>query len=472
MNSMVFLPEIYFLAVALVFFLLSLGRPSAERDQGIAFVLSALGVVIAAAALNEHGDLFYKAYRVDLFSQVFKLIISIGFFLLVYLGRGLTGLDEKLYSEYYMFLSISTVGLMLLVSSVELLTIFVALELSSFSLYVVIPFRSKGTERSQMEAGIKYILFGAVATGIMLFGMSYVFGMAHTTYLSELAGKMPQLLSQPVGIIGMVLMLGSFMFKLGLFPFHFWLPDVYEGTSNETAAFVATMPKVAAVALLLRLVALGGGGAYEVIQILVVIAALSMTYGNLAALVQKDVKRILAYSSIAHAGYVLLGVLSLSANGYTAATFHIVGYLIMSLACFLVVCKLSKQGENVSLDDLKGLHRRSPVLAFTLGVGAFALAGIPPFVGFTGKFFLLSSALKEGHLGLVIVASINTAISIYYYLNMVRIAYAVDSDDQSTIRVDMGTWVLSVALIVAIVLAGVMPSTIVDLARSAVSGVL
>lgn len=468
---MVILPELYFLGLALVFFILSLGGSSTDRDQWIALLLSALGVCISVLALNERGDLFYGAYRVDLFSQLFKVVLSGGFFLLVYLGRGLRGLDESLYSEYYMFLGLSTAGLMLLVSSMELLTIFVALEMSSYSLYIVIPFRNRG-ERVQLGAAIKYVLFGAAATGIMLFGMSYVFGVAHTTHLTELARKMPELMREPMAIVGVALMLGAFFFKLGLFPFHFWLPDVYEGTSNETAAFVATMPKIAAVALLMRLVSIAGANASQLIQVLVAIAALSMTYGNLAALVQKDIKRILAYSSIAHAGYVLLGVLSLSDLGFAAALFHIAGYVLMSLACFLVVCKVSRNGANVTLDDLRGLHQRSPLLAFTLGVGAFALAGIPPFVGFTGKFFLLSAALREGHLALVIIAAINTALSIYYYLNMVRIAYATDAGDLAVVPVDMATKILGFALIAAIILIGVLPYTFVDLARTAVTSVL
>lgn len=472
MNFTLFLPELYFLILALVFFLLSLGRESAGRDQGIALFLSAVGVCLAALVLNERGEMFYHAYRVDLFSQIFKLVISIGFFLVVYLSRGLKGLDERLYSEYYMFLALSTTGLMLLVSSVELLTIFVALELSSYSLYIVIPFRNQSGGRVQMEAAIKYVLFGAAATGVMLFGMSYVFGVAHTTYIAELARKMPDLMGQPIAIGGFVLMLAAFFFKLGLFPFHFWLPDVYEGASNETAAFVATMPKLAAVALLLRLVALAGAGATDLIQILAVIAALSMTYGNLAALVQSDIKRLLGYSSIAHGGYILLGVLSLNDVGYAAAIYHISGYLLMSLACFLVVCKLSRAGENVTLDNLKGLYKRSPLMAFTLGIGAFALAGIPPFVGFTGKFFLLSAALKQGHLALVIIAVLNTAISIYYYLNMVRMAYATEAEDMSALPVDMASKVLGFALIVAIILMGVLPYRFVDMARTAIAGVL
>ncbi|MFH1077310.1 MAG: NADH-quinone oxidoreductase subunit N [Pseudomonadota bacterium] len=471
---MAFLPEIYFLGVVLVFFILSLREQSVIRDQRVAFILSAVGVLVSALAFDQRCELFSGAYRVDFFSQVFKLILSLGFFLVIYIGQGLRDLDDKLYSEYYMFLSISIVGLMLLVSSVELVTIFVALELSSYSLYIVIPFRNRGTHKDQVEAAIKYIIFGAVATGVMLFGMSYLFGIAHTTYIAELAQKLPDLMGQPIAVLGGLLMLAAFMFKFGLFPFHFWLPDVYEGTSNETAAFVATMPKIAAVALLLRLVAALNGGSYtSLIEVLVVISAISMTYGNLAALVQKDIKRILAYSGIAHAGYVLLGVVSVSTLGYAAATYHIIGYMLMSAACFLVVCKLSQEGKNVTLDDLKGLYKRSPWLAFTLATGVFALAGIPPFMGFTGKFFLLSAAFKKGFLGLVIIAAINTAISIFYYLNMVRLAYAVESpSDMPPLSTDISTKLIGFILIVSIILAGILPTTLVNLASMAAQAVL
>ena len=169
------------------------------------------------------------------------------------------------------------------------------------------------------------------------------------------------------------------------------------------------MPKLAGVALLLRLVSLAGSGAVDLIQVLVLLAVVSMTFGNLAALVQKDLKRLLAYSSIAHAGYVMLGVLTLNSVGFSAAVFHISAYLLMNLACFLVICAVSREGENVTVSDLSGLYHRSPLLAFTLSVGAFALAGIPPTAGFTGKFFLFTAALNQGHLALVIIAAVNTA---------------------------------------------------------------
>ena len=193
--------------------------------------------------------------------------------------------------------------------------------------------------------------------------------------------------AQPVALIGLLLILCGFFFKLAVVPFQFWTPDVYQGAANETVSYVATMPKLAGVALLLRITSLAGTGAVDLIQVLVLLSALSMTFGNLAALVQKDLKRLLAYSSIAHAGYIMLGVLTLNALGYGAAIYHIAAYLLMNLACFLVICSLSQEGENVMVSDLSGLYRRSPLLAFTLAVGAFALAGIPPPPGSPGNCF-------------------------------------------------------------------------------------
>jgi NADH-quinone oxidoreductase subunit N len=232
-------------------------------------------------------------------------------------------------------------------------------------------------------------------------------------------------------------------------------------------SFVATMPKVGAVALLLRLVSLAGSGAVDLIQVLVLLAVVSMTFGNLAALVQKDLKRLLAYSSIAHAGYVLMGVLTLNSIGFSAAIFHISAYLLMNLACFLVICAVSREGENITISDLSGLYRRSPLLAFTLAVGAFALAGIPPTAGFTGKFFLFTAALNQGHLALVIIAAVNAAISIYYYLNIVRSAYGQDPEGLPAVTLSFSNRLLNYGLILAILLMGTLPAWFLDLARTA-----
>jgi NADH-quinone oxidoreductase subunit N len=466
MDFSLFLPETFLLFMALVFFCLCLGNPSAKTNQGMALFLSAVGVILSLCSLNSTGELFYKSYRVDLFSQSFKVLISLGLFLVIALGQKFKSIEDRLQPEFFMFLSLSALGLMLMVSSIELVTIFVSMELSSYSLYVLIPIR-KQAGGSQMEAAIKYIIFGAAATGVMIFGMSYVFGITQSTYLVDILKKMPLILGQPVALIGLLLVMCGFFFKLAVVPFHFWTPDVYQGAANETVSFVATMPKLAGVALLLRSVSLAGTNAVDLIQVLVLLSAVSMTFGNLAALVQKDLKRLLAYSSIAHAGYVMLGVLTLNAIGFGAAVFHITAYLLMNLACFLVICAVSREGENVLVSDLSGLYRRSPLLAFTLAVGALALAGIPPTAGFTGKFFLFTAALNQGHLALVIIAAVNTAISIYYYLNIVRAAYGQDPDGLPDVALSFPNKLLNYGLIAAIILMGALPSWFIDLARTA-----
>jgi NADH-quinone oxidoreductase subunit N len=356
---------------------------------------------------------------------------------------------------------------------VELLAIFVSLELSSYALYLLVPMRDDHTGlREQMEAGIKYILFGVVATGVMLFGMSYLFGLTGTTYLNQLIPAMGPIITSPAAIVGIAMVMGGFFFKLGLFPFHFWLPDVYQGASNETTAFIASVPKLGAVALLIRVATLAAPSAATLVNLLMILAVCSMFYGNLIALVQKDIKRMLAFSGIAHAGYVILGIITLKDTGFATAMYYITGYMLMNLACFLVICNVSPRGENLAISDLTGLYKRAPLLAFTLAVGMFALAGIPPFVGFMGKFMLLAGALREGYLALVILAAINTAISIYYYLSVVRISYCTDPEERPAVTVPPMTQVVSIALVLIIIIMGVMPAAVVDIATAAVKGIM
>jgi len=231
-----------------------------------------------------------------------------------------------------------------------------SLEIHSFALFIIIPFRKHGAYRKQMEAGIKYALFGAAASGISLYGLSYIFGMTHTTYLADLVNIIPDvILEKPLMLIGLVMLLSGFFYKLALFPMHFWAPDVYEGAANETAGFVATLPKIGAVALLIRLISLAGVDASQFTWVLMTFAVLSMTFGNLSALVQNDIKRLLAYSSIAHAGYIMVGLLCATDFGYLSGIYYIAGYLLMNLACFFVIYNLAPQGENITFDDLGGL---------------------------------------------------------------------------------------------------------------------
>ncbi|MDO9586127.1 MAG: NADH-quinone oxidoreductase subunit N, partial [Syntrophales bacterium] len=344
--------------------------------------------------------------------------------------------------------------------------IVLALELSSYSLYVIVPLR-RAQGQFQIEASMKYLFFGAISTGIMLFGMSYLYGMAHSTFLSDIISVFPRFISQPIGILALVLTLTGFFFKLSLFPFHFWAPDIYEGASNSTATFIATIPKVAATALLIRITMLASPDSFQLVNILMVLAALSMTFGNLVGLVQKDIKRLLAYSGIAHAGYLMMGILSMSREGSASAMFYIMIYVFMTLACFYVLLLLSQKGENVKLNDLAGLSRKSPLLALLLAVAAFSLAGIPPTGGFTGKFFLLTSAFRSGHLAIVIIAAINTVISIFYYLNLVRISYSKEASSIEPIKLSMSEKFLCYLFIFIILYMGILPYGLLELFKIA-----
>jgi len=471
--TMLFLPELTLLGAGLIIFLVSIGNAGSNTTRNVAVGLGALVFFASLVGFSQEGYLFFKSYQVDLFSQTFKVLIAGSMFAVLLFGNKLDSVDKNLHPEYYLFLFMSVLGLMMLVSSVELLAIFVSLELSSFAVYIMVPMRDdSGNLRFQMEAGAKYLLFGVMATGFMLFGMSYLYGLTGSTQLNVIITELPLMYNQPAAIVGMVLVLCGFFYKLAIFPFHFWVPDVYEGAANETTSFIATVPKLAAVALLIRLITMIDSSGDAIVKLLIVCSILSMFYGNLSALVQKDIKRMLGFSGIAHAGFVLLGLLVFNITGYAHALYYITGYVVMNLACFLVICSVSTKGENVSIEDLTGLSKRSPLLALTLLVGLFALAGIPPFVGFMGKFFLLVDALKEDHLPLVVMAAINTAIAIYYYLSVVRVAFCSSTEEQSVIEPSFSVKFLSIVLMAIIVIMGVLPTQFVNYAQNTIQSIM
>ena len=466
---MLIAPEITLVAGSALLFLVSLFRDNRRAAQALAVLTVAVLMAASVFSLGRHGELFSGSYRVDLFSQLFKLLISFGLFAVVLFGIRLKGIAGEVRAEYYMFLFLAALGLVMVVSSVELITLFVSLELSSFALYLLVPLRDdSGGIRAQMEAAAKYLLFGVLLTGLMLFGMSYIFGLTGSTRLAEIMPRLAGIGAEPAVVVSVAMVLCAFCFKLGMFPFHFWLPDVYQGASNETTAFIASVPKVAAIALILRAAVLFSPDAAAVGKLIGVLAVCSMFYGNLIALVQKDIKRMLGFSGVAHAGYVMLGIVVLKESGYATAVYYIAGYLVMMLAAFLVICAVSREGENLAIEDLGGLYQRSPVLALTLACAMFALAGIPPFVGFMGKFFLLSGALGSGFLVLVILAALNTAISIYYYLSVVRVAYTADPEGREPVRPGFIPQALGLVLVALIIVMGVMPQRFLEIAGEAV----
>jgi len=411
MNAHLFAPELVLLAGCLLAFCMTLTE---ARTQTLRLLVLCVGAAFAATSvlcLFAKGTLFYGAYRVDLFSQLVKCVMSIGFTLMLLFGADTKGISVRMRPEYYFFLLTSLLGLTLLSSSVELITLFIALELSSYSLYLLVPMRTPSDSmRAPMEAAIKYLLFGVTASGIMLFGMSWIFGIAGSTYLDQILPAMRTAGSHAAPLVGLLMLFCGMFFKLAVFPFHFWAPDVYQGASNDTTAFIASIPKIVAVAVLARFCSMAYPGEGHVALLLTGLSIASMCYGNLTALVQTDVKRMLGFSGIAHAGYILMGMATLQGWGIATALYYATGYLFMMLAAFLVLCVVSPDGRNLSIKDLNGLSRRSPMLAFVLGVSMFALAGIPPFVGFMGKFMLLTGAWRAGHTALVIIAAINTRV--------------------------------------------------------------
>jgi NADH-quinone oxidoreductase subunit N len=462
-STMAFLPELVLLGGALLLFVVSLGESKTAAARQVAILTAIAAILACTLCLGQEATLFNGAYQVDLFSQILKLAFAAGFALVLLLSGGLPDIREDVKPEYYLFLAISVAGLMMLVSSVDLITLVVALEVSAFPLYLMVPMRrEREGQRSQMESAIKYIMFGVAANGVMLFGMSYLFGLTGSTSLPTLVPKLQPIVTSPIAITALAMALCGFYYKLAVFPFHFWTPDVYQGASNETAGLIASLPKLGAVAVLVRLVSLASPNNHTVALLLAILATFSMFYGNLIALLQKDLKRMLGFSGIAHAGYALVGFVALNQQGYSAAVYYIIGYLLMVLACFVVICKVSRDGTNVGMEELAGLHRRSPLLAVTLAVGVFALAGMPPFVGFMGKLTLLTAALNKGFLWLVILAVINAAIAVYYYLSVIRESWFRDAADAAPIRLDWATRLACLLLIGGILALGVVPGRVIS----------
>ncbi len=470
MNAHLFAPELVLLAGCLLAFCMTMTE---TRTQTLCLLVLCVGAAFAATSvlcLFAKGTLFYGAYRVDLFSQLVKCVMSIGFTLMLLFGADTKGISVRMRPEYYFFLLTSLLGLTLLSSSVELITLFIALELSSYSLYLLVPMRTPSDSmRAPMEAAIKYLLFGVTASGIMLFGMSWIFGIAGSTYLDQILPAMRTAGSHAAPLVGLLMLFCGMFFKLAVFPFHFWAPDVYQGASNDTTAFIASIPKIVAVAVLARFCSMAYPGEGHVALLLTGLSIASMCYGNLTALVQTDVKRMLGFSGIAHAGYILMGMATLQGWGIATALYYATGYLFMMLAAFLVLCVVSPDGQNLSIKDLNGLSRRSPMLAFVLGVSMFALAGIPPFVGFMGKFMLLTGAWRAGHTALVIIAAINTAIGIYYYLQVVRAVYTEAAlHDAEPIVPHAGARMAGICLVGLVLALGIAPESMLQLAREAV----
>ncbi|MBL9126601.1 MAG: NADH-quinone oxidoreductase subunit N, partial [Verrucomicrobiales bacterium] len=403
-------------------------------------------------------------------SQILKLLLIGLWMALVLASDGLRDIREDIRGEYWFLLGVSTLGFVLVAGCVDFLALVVSLEMGSFPLYLAVASRrERPGQRHQMESAIKYVMFGVAANAIMLFGLGYLYGLTGTTSLPAMAERLRPMGETPMALVGLGMALAGLFYKLAILPFQFWTPDVYEGASHETAGVIASLPKVGAVAVMIRWLALATPDGTSLPSLLGGLAVGSMFYGNLIALAQRDFKRLLGFSGIAHAGYATLGFVAMDRAGGAAAVFYVSAYALMVLACFTVIGRVSDDGRNVTLSDLAGLHRRSPLLAVTLLAGAFGLAGVPPFAGFMGKLALFTAVYERGHGWLVVLAVINAAIAVYYYLGAVREAFFGDAGDRPPILLPTSTRVLCVGLTGAIVLLGVAPGWLLDALTSAMA---
>ncbi len=382
--------------------------------------------------------------------------------------------------EYYAILIFTVVGAMLMASSGELLTAYISLELLSFGLYVLVSFDRYNPKSN--EAGAKYILLGAVSSALLLYGISQVFGLLGTTRFDEIANALfaggdPS----PGVIVGLTLIIAGLGFKVAAVPFHMWAPDAYEGAPIPIAGYLAVASKAAAFALALRLFSqalIPVIGDWQ--NILAIMAALTMTIGNLVALAQTNMKRLLAYSSVGHVGYLLMGVVALAGVGpdgnivagapamaSNGVMLHIVAYGVTNLAAFLCLAAFHNATGRDDIADLAGAARRSPFMAMTLAVSLFSLAGLPIFAGFVSKFYLFSAAAAQGFLWLAGLAIFTSLISLYYYLQVVRQLYIEEPSDASPIRLPRPTVALLGALLVGMVALGVYPAPLMDAIQQA-----
>lgn len=455
-----FLPELMVLLTVLVAFVGSIFATRYGPIWALTTLSSLAAVVVSVLSVGWTGEPFFPGYyRVDLFSQLLKVGLSSGLFLTLLSSDRLPSVRETSRNDVPMFFGLGTLGLMMLVSATELLTLYVTLELSAYALYVVASLHRE--QRQGSEGGAKYLLFGAVASAVTLYGLSFLFGATGSTSLAAIASAE----SSPLIVLGLVLGLSGLFFKLAVLPFHAWAPDTYQAAPHQAAMFIGTASKVAAIGVIARVLMMGRDVA-AVETMLVVLAIVSMTVGNLAALAQTDLKRLLAWSTVAHAGYVLLGLMTLNELGAAAAIFYGLVYLLVAFATFLVVCVVGADGTNPTLTSLVGLYRRAPLIGVVLLAGLFGLAGVPPTPGFTGKWFLFSAAMDDGYFWVVLIGAVNATISLYYYLRVVKAAYQT-TEESPTLVVSLPNRVGAYLVMAGIVVVGVYPGPLWSLAQGA-----
>ena len=427
---------------------------------------------ILATGPDNRTVLFDGSYVSDALSQVLKLsvvaLVAVGFLY----GRDYLRQHELLKGEYYVLGLFGVLGMLIMISANSLLTMYLGLETLSLSLYALVAFdRDSGTSA---ESAMKYFVLGAIASGSLLYGISWVYGLTGTLKFDEIAVAVtdPAVNGMPLWF-GMAFMIVGIAFKFGAVPFHMWLPDVYQGSRTPVALYIASAPKLAALALIMRILVDGFGDLHAVWQgMIMVLAVLSLLVGNFVAIAQTNIKRMLGYSAIAHVGFILLAIFTGTEQGYVAALFYTLTYVIMAAGAFGMVILLCRQGfEAEDLADFKGLNARSPWFALMMLFFMFGMAGVPPWVGFFAKLNVISAVLDAGFPALAVLMVLASVVGAYYYLRVIWYMYFDKAEDRSVFQAGADTrFVLSLNGL-AVLGLGILPGTLLALCIDVIAAV-
>jgi NADH-quinone oxidoreductase subunit N len=440
-----------------------------EKRRTLTSTLTLLALAVGAALTVKYGYvaqrtvLFQGMYVADELSFVLKLACFLFVAVALLYSRAYLENRNIMRGEYYVLTLTALLGIFVLVSANNLVTVYLGVELLALSVYAMAAFdRDSGVSA---EAAMKYFVLGAIASGALLYGMSLIYGLTGTLNLGEIAARLHPPFSPGV-VLGLTCIGVAVAFKLGAVPFHMWLPDVYEGAPTSVTLFIGTAPKIAYFALALRLLAQGlGGTESEWTQMLALLAVLTLVVGNVVALVQSNLKRMLAYSTIANVGFIVLGFVAGTPDGYAAALYYTLVYVLVALGSFGVILLASAKGyEADRLDDYKGLARRDPLLAAAMMVLMFSTAGVPPFVGFWAKLRIFQVLWETNHLWLVILAAAMSVVGAYYYLRVIKLMYFDEpAAQQSSAPREMGVRFALGLNAAAILVLGLLPGPLLDL---------
>ena len=453
---LIVLPEILLLVLAGIILVVSL---TSQRSGGLLLswltALGLTGILIVTLLFGRPGEnevlIFGGMLRHDWMAFSFKVLFLFAAAMTALLSADVEGVEDR--GEYYALLVVATLGMSLMASSADMIMLFLAIETTSIPLYILAGFK-KGDDKST-EAGLKYFLFGALTSAVMLYGFSLLYGFSGDTNIYRLSEAMHAGAVSPWLIGGMaVLVLVGFSFKISAVPFHFWAPDVYEGAPTPITAFISTASKAAGFAVLLRfMLAVFPAIEAEWVTLVAIMATVTMTVGNLLALPQTNIKRLLAYSSIAHAGYAMIGLVALSSFGTASVIFYLIGYIVTNIAAFAVVILFARSAGSDEIVDYAGLSRRSPGLALVLLVALLSLGGMPPLAGFVAKFYVFAAAVESGWIWLAFVGVVNAIIGLYYYMTVLKVVYLYRSEDEDKPIVIPRAYALVLVICVIAILA-------------------